>query len=33
METVLHYFAWFDFAILCAIGGLVVCSLFTGEAR
>ena len=32
MTTILSYFAWFDAVILCAIGVLVLCSLYTGEA-
>ncbi|TCQ27890.1 hypothetical protein C8J33_101520 [Rhizobium sp. PP-CC-3G-465] len=32
MTTVMEYFAWFDFAILCAIGALIACSVTSGNA-
>jgi hypothetical protein len=32
MTTMMEYFAWFDFAILCAIGALIACSVYSGEA-
>lgn len=31
MTAILDYFAWFDAAILFAIGVLVLLSLYTGE--